>query len=103
MEWTRPQVRREEINLTRRCFPTTCVGSADHFDFEEDAYRETSCTIHTFDCTAKGTGLPENLKDRIHFHKICMGNPKDNVRSSGFDLLVPLSLSLSALFFIFDP
>jgi hypothetical protein len=46
------------------------LGSNNYFDFEEAMLSNTSCTIHTFDCTSSP---PKKAHNRLHFHKICLG------------------------------
>jgi hypothetical protein len=46
------------------------LGSGNHFLFEESILLETKCTVHTFDCTSSP---PEKKHDRLHFHRICLG------------------------------
>jgi hypothetical protein len=52
----------------------TCIvyslGSQSHFEFEEAILSETRCTVHTFDCTSSP---PQQKINRLHFHKICLG------------------------------
>lgn len=54
--------------------PTKCtvysLGSFGNFKFELDLLKRTSCKIHTYDCTS----APPASKDRMTFHKICLGD-----------------------------
>lgn len=54
------------------------IGSNHVWDFEEDAYNSTRCTIHTFDCTVQSNSMPEYIRDRATFHKICMGSSENS-------------------------
>jgi hypothetical protein len=49
-------------------------GSADRWDFEAAIYKSTACEIHTFDCTVDSAHIPEEIQDRVMFHKVCIGN-----------------------------
>lgn len=37
-------------------------------------YKSTACEIHTFDCTVDSAHIPEEIQDRVMFHKVCIGN-----------------------------
>ncbi|TFJ82495.1 hypothetical protein NSK_006173 [Nannochloropsis salina CCMP1776] len=50
------------------------IGSADRWDFEAAIYKSTACEIHTFDCTVDSAHIPEEIQDRVMFHKVCIGN-----------------------------
>lgn len=52
------------------------VGSRGQFEFEEEAFKKTSCMIHTFDCTGEFI-IPDHLKGRVFMHKKCIGGRKD--------------------------
>jgi hypothetical protein len=49
------------------------VGSNNQWEFEVMMYDNTPCEIHTFDCTVTNPQPPERIKDRVTFHKLCMG------------------------------
>jgi len=59
-------------------------GSQNQWDFEEDAYKSTTCTIHTFDCTIETGNMPAHIRDRVTFHKICMGSSENNSKGKVF-------------------
>jgi FkbM family methyltransferase len=46
------------------------LGSDNEFLFEWSILSKTRCTVHTFDCTSSP---PQQKYDRLHFHKICVG------------------------------
>lgn len=46
-----------------------CCDAGD-FQFEWAVLKETSCEIHTFDCTFDGA----DLHPRHKYHKTCIGN-----------------------------
>jgi hypothetical protein len=52
---------------------TSCIiyslGSFNNFNFEFDVLKQTSCEIHTYDCTSE----PPQKTANLYFHKICMG------------------------------
>jgi hypothetical protein len=48
------------------------VGSENNFQFEEQMAKITKCQIHTFDCTVKTPMIPEQIRDRVTFHKLCL-------------------------------
>lgn len=54
------------------------IGSKNQWDFEVDAYKSTTCTIHTFDCTIETGNMPAHIRDRVTFHKICMGSSEND-------------------------
>lgn len=60
------------------------AGSKNQWDFESDAYKSTTCTIHTFDCTIETGNMPAHIRDRVTFHKICMGNSENNSKGKIF-------------------
>lgn len=49
------------------------IGSNNMWAFEVAAFRETSCQIHTFDCTVKKPLVPAEIQSRTTFHKVCLG------------------------------
>jgi hypothetical protein len=49
------------------------IGSNNKWDFEEYFFRETDCTIDTFDCTCNAT-VPAEIVSRTKFHQVCLGN-----------------------------
>ena len=61
----------ESLELSPRCIVYS-LGSSNNFNFELDLLKRTTCEIHTYDCTS---GPPGNPIERLHFHKICMGEP----------------------------
>jgi hypothetical protein len=54
------------------------IGSNNQWDFEMSIYNKTSCRIETFDCTCDGN-VPNKIKDRTRFHKICLGDRNKTV------------------------
>jgi len=55
-----------------------------HPHLQEDAYKSTTCTIHTFDCTIETGNMPAHIRDRVTFHKICMGSSENNSEGKVF-------------------
>ena len=51
------------------------IGSYNEFSFEQSIFNETSCTVHTFDCTLgrRGVVVPEGLRSRVFGHNVCIG------------------------------
>lgn len=53
------------------------IGSNNQFAFEEDIIVNTTCSVHTFDCTVDNLTLGQVLQDakakRFVFHWICVG------------------------------
>ncbi|CAF1512799.1 unnamed protein product [Rotaria sp. Silwood1] len=47
------------------------LGSYNNFNFEFALLKQTSCAIHTYDCTSPSPGAPI---DRLTFHQICLGD-----------------------------
>lgn len=62
------------------------IGSNDQYDFEGVVRETTNCTVETFDCTAEGA-LPGYMRDRVRFHKICLGNPADADAAAGMKFM----------------
>jgi hypothetical protein len=59
------------------------VGSNNQYEFEESAASiAEACAIHTFDCTVDVPIIPEGLKSRVTFHKLCLGD-RDFIDSHG--------------------
>jgi hypothetical protein len=48
------------------------IGSNNTWQFEEQMFRDTNCTIHTFDCTVDGV-IPPAIQSRTKFYKKCWG------------------------------
>lgn len=48
------------------------IGGNNQWDFEADIVKRTSCKVFTFDCTIDGR-VPADIKDRVAYHKICLG------------------------------
>ena len=48
------------------------VGSNNVWDFEVNIFRNTNCTIETFDCTVNAT-IPPEIISRTRYHKYCLG------------------------------
>jgi len=50
------------------------IGSNGEWEFEEDVFRRTNCTVHTFDCTVPAaTAPPAAISTRVFFHRLCIG------------------------------
>ena len=60
-----------DIDPARPC-KVFSLGSANDWRFEEDIVSRTHCSVDTFDCTGDFT-VPEHLRSRVTFHKICIG------------------------------
>lgn len=58
------------------------IGSNDKWDFEENAYKDSDCTIETFDCTINAT-IPKTIRDRTRYHLVCLGSEQAEVESDG--------------------
>lgn len=76
----------------RFCFPpeantNSCVaysiGSNNKWGFEEYMFQMSNCRIETFDCTVDGK-VPEAIKNRTHFHKLCMGKVSETTAMGKF-------------------
>ena len=65
----------DQLTSDRPCIIYS-IGSDNNFLFEEDIYTSTSCQVWTFDCTTEGF-MPEYIRDRVFFHPICVGDPKN--------------------------
>jgi hypothetical protein len=67
----------EELNKEATTEADTCIvysiGGNNHWEFELDILRRTTCEVHTFDCTGLKTRfqVPEN-QPRLHFHHTCL-------------------------------
>ena len=74
--------------------PSACVvysiGSNNKWDFEEHIYRDTPCSIETFDCTIDAT-IPSSIRNRTRYHKFCLGNSAGNVAKQVFLTLPELN------------
>lgn len=51
------------------------IGGNNHWEFELDLLQQTSCHVHTFDCTGQigRFEVPSNSEGRLHFHHVCLG------------------------------
>jgi hypothetical protein len=51
------------------------IGSNDQWGFEQSVLTQTSCTVHTFDCTLEG-GKPKRkpATDRVKFYNYCIAS-----------------------------
>lgn len=58
------------------------IGSNDKWEFEEILYKESKCTIETFDCTVNAT-IPPSIRDRTKFYSACLSDEsyKNGVQS----------------------
>jgi hypothetical protein len=55
------------------------IGSNGQWDFEQDVYRRLpTCRVFTFDCTGDFV-VPEAIKSRVSFHKLCVGAKDDGL------------------------
>jgi hypothetical protein len=59
----------EALSLNDVCVVYS-LGSANDFGFEDSILANSRCTVYTFDCTSSP---PKRIFDRLHFHKICLG------------------------------
>jgi hypothetical protein len=50
------------------------VGSNNVWDFEVHMVKESDCIIETFDCTVPNVTMPDEIKSRTRFHKVCLGH-----------------------------
>jgi hypothetical protein len=66
------------------------IGSNNKWDFEEHIYRNTPCSIETFDCTIDAT-IPATIRNRTQFHKYCLGHFADKVAQQVFLTLPELN------------
>lgn len=63
---------------TRSSCTIVSLGSLGVWTFEEDAFANTNCEIHTFDCT--GSWWPPLYTIwRVHFHELCVGPPNNQL------------------------
>jgi hypothetical protein len=49
------------------------IGSNGDFSFEYSVYEQSSCHIHTFDCTGTWE-VPHNISSRVTLHPICVSD-----------------------------
>ena len=49
------------------------IGSNNKWNFEEDFFRSTNCSIETFDCTCNVT-IPTEIVSRTRFWPTCIGS-----------------------------
>ena len=70
------------------------IGSNGEWEFEEDVVRKTRCTVHTFDCTVPASTVPpSSIRERVHFHRQCIGATSRNVPGVGEFLAWPALLA----------
>ena len=69
------------------------IGSNNQWDFEADIVKRTNCRVFTFDCTVDGH-VPGDIKDRVTFHKICLGSKTVGGEVGSF---LPLAKMMSML------
>lgn len=50
------------------------IGSKNKWGFEEAVYDQTTCHVHTFDCTGNwgNWAPPERIATRVTFHNVCI-------------------------------
>lgn len=61
--------------LNKPCWVLS-VGCNGKWSFERSVFQQTSCYVHTFDCT--GTwDVPPEIADRVTLHKLCLGVDSD--------------------------
>ena len=77
------------------------IGGNNQWDFEQVMANKTKCAIHTFDCTITPR-IPEDIKDRVVFHKICVGNSKSGPLYQSMDKLYELAGNKRVDFFKMD-
>jgi len=50
------------------------IGSNNQWNFEEEIFDRTLCTVETFDCTVTDdVHPPERIQSRVNLHQICLG------------------------------
>ena len=66
------------------CVVVSIGSSLSQWQFERDVFEQSSCTVHTFDCTGSSRGLavPEDISSRVMLHEVCIHAPQIQVRSS---------------------
>lgn len=70
------------------------IGSNGEWEFEEDVVGRTRCTVHTFDCTVPAsTAPPSSIRERVRFHRQCIGATSRNVSGVGEFLAWPALLA----------
>jgi len=90
----------EHTTSKRRSCNVISIGSNDQWAFEELMIKETSCNIHTFDCTIQNPKKKPKT-DQVQFHSVCitgdtsLRNTTINGRSfrTYFDLINDVGLS----------
>lgn len=65
------------------------LGCNNKWKFEETIVSKTNCTVHVFDCTGDFT-VPLTVKDRVFFHKTCVGAIASEERGRVFQTLVQM-------------
>lgn len=71
------QIPKDLAALGPKC-TVYSLGSNGEFSFEEDLVKRTPCNVEIFDCFTDVKQLPDTIKDRARYHKICLGNPALN-------------------------
>lgn len=85
-------LHRQQLENDPSCVAFS-IGGNNKWNFEEDLAKTTKCHIHTFDCTVDGD-IPSHLKDRVTFHKLCLGSPEKSnayMRFANFKQLIAVA------------
>ena len=70
------------------------IGCDGKWSFERSILRKTGCVVHTFDCTGTWR-VPEDLKHRVTFHKLCVSDVAKGAYRTWRDLIEIGSRSVS--------
>ena len=60
------------LTATRKQCQVLSIGGNNQWEFEIDVHSKSNCSIHTFDCTVQEPNMPEEIKDRAIFHRLCI-------------------------------
>jgi hypothetical protein len=58
------------------------IGSNNVWDFEVHMVKESDCKIETFDCSVANATMPDEIKSRTRFHKVCLGHATSEKKNS---------------------
>ena len=59
-------------SLGSDCFVVS-IGCNGEWGYERSIVEQTTCKVHTFDCTGDWT-VPKDLEGRVTLHKLCIGD-----------------------------
>jgi hypothetical protein len=64
---------KQETKMTSTKCIVYSIGGNNLWEFETDILQNTSCDVHTFDCTGSKSRFQKPSSDRLHFHHVCLG------------------------------